>query len=103
MKRTSNSVKLSLTAGPLRENGERGWRGSIRRQQGEIRQLLSDSPSLERRFTPGTLQDCYSDAAGTVATEYDVGPPARCPFGWSDVLPAVEEKRRKTVAKKRAK
>jgi hypothetical protein len=39
-----HQLKLSLTAGPLRENDERGWRGSIRRQQGEIRQLSSDSP-----------------------------------------------------------
>ena len=94
-----HQLKLSLTSGPLRENNERGWRGAVGRQRGEMRKLMRESPSLKRLLTPETLQDCYSDAVEPVATEYDVKPPARCPFGWSDVLPAVEEKRRKTAAK----
>jgi hypothetical protein len=85
-------LKLSLTSGAVRENNERGWRGSIRRQQGEIRELLRESPSLQRRLTPETLQDCYSDAAGTVAAEFDVKPAVQCPFGWCDVLPPLEDR-----------
>jgi hypothetical protein len=91
-------LKLRETSGPLRDQNERGWRGSIRRQQGEIARLLSNSPSLRRRLTPEMLAFSYRTAAGTVAVEYDVKPPAKCPFGWSDVLPA-EEKRRKKAAK----
>ena len=79
-------LKLRLTTGPMLENNQRGWRASILRQQGEIRRLLGDSPSLKRRLTAEELQDCYSDAARTVATEYDVKPPTQCPFEWSEVL-----------------
>jgi hypothetical protein len=86
-------LKLGLTQDPLRANNERLWRGSIRRQQGEIRQLLSDSPSLARRLTVETLQDCYADAAGAVAAEYDVKSEAQCPFAWSDVLPSEEPRK----------
>jgi hypothetical protein len=79
-------LKLKITSGPLRDANERGWRGSIVRQQGEIEELISESPSLKRRLTSETLEKCYRTAAGTVATEYAVRPPARCPFSWSDVL-----------------
>jgi len=79
-------LKLSLTSGPLLENNQRGWRASILRQQREIRSLLSDSPSLKRRLTAEELQGCYSDAARTVATEYDVKPHTQCPFEWSEIL-----------------
>ncbi len=82
-----HTLKLSLTSGALRENNERGWRGSIRRQQGEVRQLLRESPSLQSLLTPEMLQECYWDAAGTVAAEFDVKPPVQCPFGWDDLLP----------------
>jgi hypothetical protein len=57
--------------------------------KGEIRQLLSDSPSLARRLTAEALQDCYTDAAGAVGAEYDVKPEAQCPFTWGDVLPSA--------------
>ena len=86
-------LKLGLTQEPPRASNERLWRGSIRRQQGEIRQLLSDSPSLERRLTVEMLQDCYADAAGAVGAEYDVKPQIQCPFGWGDVLPAAEPRK----------
>jgi hypothetical protein len=89
-------LKLKLTTGPLRENNERGWRGSIRRQQGEIEQVVCDSPSLKDRLTREMLESCYRTAAGTVATEYAVKPPALCPFGWGDVLsPASSRKAKK--------
>jgi hypothetical protein len=81
-------LTLKLTSGPLREYNERGWRGSIRRQQGEIEQLVCDSPSLKDRLTREMLESCYRSAAGTVAIEYAVKPPVRCPFTWSEVLPA---------------
>ena len=79
-------LKLKLTSGAVRENNERGWRGSIRRQQAEIAQLLQDSPSLQGKLTDEMLPRCYSDAAGIVAAEFDVQPPTICPFGWADVL-----------------
>jgi len=96
-------LKLSMTQGPMRENNERLWRGSIRRQQADIRQLLGDSPSLRHGLTAETLQDCYEDAAGAVAIEYAVKPPVRCPFAWSEVMPPAsgrkhgKEKKEKTA------
>jgi hypothetical protein len=80
-------LKLKLTSGAVRENHERGWLGSIRRQQGEIRQLLQESPSLQSKLTADMLQQCYSDAAEIVGTEFDVEPPMSCPFGLAEVLP----------------
>jgi hypothetical protein len=87
-----HALKLSLTSGAVRETNARGWRASIRRQQGEIRELLRQSPSLQSRLTPETLQGCYSDAAATVAAEFDLEPPAQCPFAWREVLPPLEER-----------
>jgi len=80
-------LKLQLTSGAARQNNERGWRGSIRRQQGEIADLLRDSPSLQGKPTAEMLEQCYSTAAGTVSAEFEVQPPVSCPFGWADVLP----------------
>jgi hypothetical protein len=96
-------LKLNFTSGPLRENNERGWRGAIRRQQGEIDQLPEDSPSLKGRLTPVMLEKAYKAAAGTVAIEYGVKPPARCPFGWGDVLPQVRKRAKSSQSKKPAK
>lgn len=84
----------------MRENNERGWRGSIYRQQGEIEQLLADSPSLKVRLNREMLADCYLNAARTVATKYAVKPPARCPFGWTDVLPPAAKKPNKKGARR---
>ena len=86
-------LKLSLTAGPLLDQNRRGWLASIGRQQRELRELFDDSPSLRAGLTPQTLQHCYQKAVEDVTREYDLKSPARCPFGWGDVLPPAKAKK----------
>src|SRR5947199_3945094 len=54
-------LKLRLAAGGLRERNERGWRGSIARQQVAIKRLLRESPSL-RPSLPGVVAEAYPNA-----------------------------------------
>jgi hypothetical protein len=80
-------LKLKLTTGPLLENNQRLWKGSILRQQAAIDSLLEESPSLGRLLTPELLGRCYRGASRIVANDLDVTPEPRCPFTVADVLP----------------
>lgn len=79
-------LKLSLTPDDLRKRNERGWRGSIQRQLGEIQILLKDSPSLKRHLSKAILDECYSVAARTFAASFEIQPPAECPFTLEEVV-----------------
>lgn len=79
-------LKLRLSKATILDNNKRGWNGSIRRQRVELERLLRQSPSLRRFYGQSFIDECYRAAAGIVADEYGVEPPAECPFGPEDVL-----------------
>ena len=87
-----HALMLSLMEGPLLDQNRRGWLASIGRQQRELRDLFHDSPSLRAGLTQSTLQHCYQKAVEDVTREYDLKPPALCPFDWGDVLPPMSSR-----------
>ena len=80
-------LKLRLATGLIHEYNQRGWMGSVLRQQAEIGWLLQESPSLRRLLTAEFLDHCYKTAAVLVAQELDVTPDEHCPFTLTDILP----------------
>ena len=76
---------LRLTSEEQVERNGRGSSGSIARQRGEIL-LLGDSPSLRRRPTEETLNECYSVKARAFEASFEITAPAECPFTLDEIL-----------------
>ena len=79
-------LKLRLAKGLILDYNRGGWEASILRQRGEIKSLLSESPSLGRLIDQQLIDACYRRAAASVAAEYGVEPPSQCPFHREDLL-----------------
>lgn len=57
----------------------RGWEVTIRRTQSKIKDLLTDSPSLQTLLKEIYLS-CYEEAIANMSLEYDVEFPEKYPF-----------------------
>jgi hypothetical protein len=79
-------LKLRMAKRLILEYNRNGWQASIVRQRGEIDTLLQQSPSLRRSINQEMIAACYRRAAKAVAAQYDVEPPAECPFSVEEIL-----------------
>lgn len=79
-------LKLRVAKGVVLDYNRRGWNLSILRQRQAITSLFKTSPSLRRKFTAELIADEYRHARELVALQFDITPPAECPWTVEEIL-----------------